>query len=261
MPKFSRIYLDTNVLRKSKWPEISVALANLLSLASSMKVRVFLPVAVELEIEEHWIREFRRVTERAQRDASKLPTTFQRGLKIEVASMDDGRREFRALTERNILSFGIERVPFSSRSLKDLFQQAILHTPPFSERGTGFQDAVILQSIIEHLSGVSESAALVTSDNDFTHEIISHTAGSAGVELHCVPFDAILDRLTNDEWTNVEKVRLWEREIQSATRAVNAMRSELEEFIAAQCREGFGMLSTLEKLTELQSVHILEISP
>ena len=50
------LYLDTNILTASNWPNPSVALANLFSMALWLKVAVFIPESVDHEAEEHWLR-------------------------------------------------------------------------------------------------------------------------------------------------------------------------------------------------------------
>ena len=53
MLPFNRIYFDSNPLITAGWPRLSAELENLLRLALRFKVALFLPQAVELELEEH----------------------------------------------------------------------------------------------------------------------------------------------------------------------------------------------------------------
>jgi hypothetical protein len=52
-----RIYLDTNILLKEGWPEISVKLREMLTLSRGSQISVVLPEAVEREVRAHWFRD------------------------------------------------------------------------------------------------------------------------------------------------------------------------------------------------------------
>ena len=58
MVTFDPIYFDTSVLIAANWPNLSAALERLLLLADVLKVKVFLPEAVQHELDEHWFRIF-----------------------------------------------------------------------------------------------------------------------------------------------------------------------------------------------------------
>ena len=56
-----RVYFDSSILLGAGWPHVSVKLWELLRLARILNVGVFLPRAVELELERHWFRELDRL--------------------------------------------------------------------------------------------------------------------------------------------------------------------------------------------------------
>ena len=69
---FTRIYFDTNPLITANWPKPSAALENLLTLAELLKVGIFVPKAVEDELEAHWNRLFDEKDARAKKSFSDL---------------------------------------------------------------------------------------------------------------------------------------------------------------------------------------------
>jgi hypothetical protein len=56
--RFRHLYFDTNILFREGWPRVSAKLENLLSLAQSIGVTVYLPEAVERELEARWLRAY-----------------------------------------------------------------------------------------------------------------------------------------------------------------------------------------------------------
>ena len=57
MVDFNRIYLDSEPLLEGPWPRLSQNLDNALKLAQRFGVEVVIPLAVERELEVHWMRE------------------------------------------------------------------------------------------------------------------------------------------------------------------------------------------------------------
>jgi hypothetical protein len=52
-----RIYLDTNILLRERWPAISVKLREMLTLTRASQISVVMPEAVKREMKAHWFRE------------------------------------------------------------------------------------------------------------------------------------------------------------------------------------------------------------
>lgn len=58
MAHINRIYLESNILIRANWPRVSAGVENLFHLAQILDVDIHLPQAVEVELENHWIRDF-----------------------------------------------------------------------------------------------------------------------------------------------------------------------------------------------------------
>ncbi len=72
MAPLTRIYFDTNILIAANWPKPSAALERLLSLAQPFKVGIFVPKAVEDELEAHWNRLFDEKYTKAKKSFADL---------------------------------------------------------------------------------------------------------------------------------------------------------------------------------------------
>lgn len=62
---FHRLYFDSNVLIRARWPTGSAELETLATLARDVGVELFLPEPVAQELEGHWLREVRKARDRA----------------------------------------------------------------------------------------------------------------------------------------------------------------------------------------------------
>lgn len=153
-----RIYLDTNILLAEGWPRISVKLREMLTLARGSQISVVLPEAVEREVKAHWLRDLEeQLTEltAAERHFGALtsnigwdaePTTK------ELFDLDSAGDKYIEVVDKLKSEWCIISAPLNPVPLDGLFQMAITKQPPFEDRGTGFQDAVILLSAIEDLA-------------------------------------------------------------------------------------------------------------
>jgi hypothetical protein len=84
---FNRIYLDSNILIASNWPKLSAELENFFDLALLLDVKIVLPEALEIELEEHWIRNLVDVIAITSRPISQL---FRMAARHEAPFKEEG---------------------------------------------------------------------------------------------------------------------------------------------------------------------------
>src|SRR5262245_44711110 len=144
MANFDRIYFDSNALIASNWPKLSASLENLLSLAQLLKVKVFLPKAVEDELEAHWTRVFDAKYSKADKSLRELrkhaAPSETRGLAdLDIANKDAALAGYREKVTTLKTEWKIETLSLTLRSMDELFRMAIYDEPPFQEGDIGFQ--------------------------------------------------------------------------------------------------------------------------
>lgn len=271
--EFNTLYLDTNVLTESNWPAVSSRLGNLLSLASLCKVAVLIPEPVEKEAEEHWLRQVRSSLasiEGAARDFHRLCRGIDGAIDITLETEEELFHKYRQVVLSRKEGFGILSCPITSRPLRELFDLATRYVMPFEEsrkgkgrgEGQGFQDAVILSSILEHVKqNPSISGALVSGDSGFSKvEIAEFMPSCADTKCLVSTLEEIVKKLF-DTYLDEHIKRPWEEEQQNANKVVEAMVPELNNFVKERVQEiplveinARGYLDTLDSVLGVRSV-------
>ncbi len=255
----SMVHLDTNVLWKSRWPYVSTSLRNLFILCKAAAIQVYLPEAVVLEMEQRSIRECEKAVEKFRNELSQLPEVIQRGANVEYPSPD--LDEFRKTTDKNVTQYRIERVPLTSLTLRDFFDLAIRHRAPFTNKGSGFQDSVILHSVLEHFEPLNVSkggnlnAVITTEDGPFREGINISGAG----RLTGIGFDSLIAKLEEASPLAAAMDQQWDSEAKSAVKSLKQMTSEIEQFVTIKYFSGFAQIVLLNG-RQLESVHIHRIA-
>jgi hypothetical protein len=189
MLAFGNIFFDSEPLVCSKWPNISEELKAVLRLARHFDVRLFLPLATEMELEEHWYRDFLLLSSAVSDSFQKLNRSLRYvDFQVRAPDVPDealARRQYRAAVERIKEEWGFGTVPLTPRDLGEVFGMAIRRSPPFKEEGAGFQDTVIYMSVIDHLREQGGTAAFISNDAIFKkqRERILQLAEEGGVQL------------------------------------------------------------------------------
>lgn len=172
---FDAMYFDSNMLIANHWPEPLPELANTLDLALWWKIAVSVPKAVLDEVQSHWEREIQDSLAAVRGSRGKL-LKAARPLVIDVPAVDldlaDLSGRYQQVATETIKRFRIQIVDFTKRSTMEMFAHATRYTRPFAPKGEGkgFQDAVILASVLDHLEAIAPSkAVLITKDGDFVN--------------------------------------------------------------------------------------------
>lgn len=243
-----RIYLDTNILIRERWPDISVKLRGMLNLTRTLQVSVVLPEAVEREIKAHWFRElenelagFRNAESRFHRVLNTVvtdrdlflvsgPVDFFYESPVDESTVEDN---YAAKVEGLKNEWRVASAPLSPVGLDAPFQMAISHHPPFGDEGKGFQDTVILLSAIEDLSRFPGTpGVLLSGDKDFDHGQIRDLIAGRSVDLkvyHSVDEFLKFLKLHLEEYLR----RDWDADEKSAAAELYRQKKMIEEFICA----------------------------
>lgn len=235
MAPFTRIYFDTNVLIAANWPKPSAALERLLDLARLVKVGVFLPKAVEDELEVHWNRLFDEKHTKAKRSVSDLKkhtaqsdATADDLLPKKDAALATYRKNVKSLKSQ----WKIETVPLTVRPTDELFRMAICDEPPFQERDVGFQDTVIYLSVVDHL--VKESGhvgAFISQDGIFSDPRVLDHAKATGVSIEVYPnIEAVYKELDNR--LEAAMKRAWDQDRKRTEDALTQRLSDIQKFLS-----------------------------
>lgn len=232
---FDRLYFDTNILRTLQWPRLSSKLQSIFELARLFKIEVFLPDCVEAELEAHWLREWGKLHRNSTSSVSDLNKhllgILPDRITLQLPETPQLLQNYREKVLEIKQQWGIKSVPITSNSVSKFFEMAISQHPPFKEKGSGFQDAVIYLSVIDHLRHSSGTvAAFASQDRAFEKQEVLELATSAGVEIEIYK--------TIDEVARVLEERLekfvdlmWQKDRQLATTALTNMIPQIEQFL------------------------------
>jgi len=272
-PDFGAIYLDSNPLLAAEWPTASVALSNLFYGARRWwNIPSLIPEPVLIEAEEHWFRdlqeeEYRLVNagKQLERKAGSVPCQT----KVEYTPLAELRERYRAIRTDTMRHFQVGIVPFGKRSLPEMFGLATRYVLPFKGggQGAGFQDAVILQSVIEHLDSIEVSKGIFIT-NDTTLRKTSLREFYPAIEssrLEFMELDAVWERLFRSHF-DATVIAPWREELKNAVEAANASAPVWVEFLSSTLTEGmlkgqssFGLAVSVLKLISIDSIFVKHV--
>src|SRR2546422_5850769 len=159
---FDRVYFDSSALRDGGWPHVSGILEDTFRLARSLSIGLFIPRAVEVEVEGMWLRELYEL-----RNEQKVTKHIAGITDNVVASIDwdQARHDYRVSSDELKTEWAMGILPITQSSLEHAFQLTITTGAPFENKRPGLRDAVIYYSVVEHLRIESgHRAVLVTQD-------------------------------------------------------------------------------------------------
>lgn len=265
---FNALYFDTNALVGANWPAPALRLENLLVLTGWVKVAVFLPEPVAMEAEQHWLREVRDSSSAIIGSAENFQRITRRvGGVVEVRAEDENTLllRYRELAVAASKRFVILSSPMTTRPLSEFLDLAIRYEPPFvsdkSRKGKGFQDAIVLASVLEHLKANPQlSGLLVTNDEVFSKvDVTRFMPSCAQVTLKVLPIEQTFDAVYDGYWDQHVK-QPWKEERHSAKEAVEAMEPQLRAFLQSNMDEAALKAGGSQSALKLLSINKIEIS-
>lgn len=220
---------------RAAWPTPATGLLDVISQAEQLGITLGLPDLVHRELVEHWIRDLH---ERRQSLQSKTTEFNDRAVGVltvatparlpEPYTMREAVREYtKGFTER------FRSVPTTRRPLEDFLTLAMARGATFSEGGKGFQDAVILWSILDDMVAQGyKSAVIVSEDAAFKNNGVFELATSVGRTLKIISKLDELEILLRDN-LSVRRREFLAAEKKALIDAVRPHQAELEAFLTS----------------------------
>lgn len=259
---FNTIYFDSSILIAGGWPTLSGELTTLIVMAKTQKVEIIIPLAVEAELEERWVRE----VEKARNEMTARVDNFNRHtksisppIKGVMPSAEELRRQYREKIEAMKKRMQIAGIPLSNRSLQSVYEMAIKLTPPFEEKGVGFKDTIILLSVIDHLeANADRQGAFIAQDQIFAKAPIAELCSSAKdrIQFYKEPkklVDVLLERMAKP------LVDSWRADRRAIEAILDQKRDELKRFIEANLEVDTYQLPDPGVIDLIKSVEVSEI--
>jgi len=233
-------------------------------------LELFWPEAVEIELEAQFFRNLeleKNAGLAAQKRIAKLLGTVgsqpTSSLNVDIAASSSA---YASRTQQMKAYLLIQSVPTVGPALSDLVKQAAYRIPPFEEitrgKGTaviGFQDAVILSSVLGHLAANPTTAAFVSEDSIFSHARVKAHVEELGLDLR---FYQHLRVLGDELWELVAPAirRGWENDFARAREAVDANLATLEPELLRSLDLGDIGRGESAKVLEVRSARIKKVA-
>ena len=267
-PDYNAVYFDSNELLANGWPDPSPKLSNFLHIGRGWDLRAFIPAPVLDETEAHWWRAVESQATRltsAKREFERLSRPIVCDVHVEFTNIEEMRTQYRAAREEMLKWLGIGVVPYPSCTVEFFFQRATNYAMPFEKEkeGKGFQDAVILQSILEHLHSDSElKGVLITRDGGMTQARIADFLPALGASrFRFATLDEAWNNLINYH-IDQKVIQPYHEERKNALAAAKELDPELKDFLATHLTEPmlrageFGAPATVLKLISVDSINV-----
>lgn len=267
-PDYNAIYFDSNELIANGWPDPSVKLGNFLYLAAVWGIQTFIPAPVLDETENHWLRivevQFQKLAT-AEKELSRQARLIEPAARVEHLSLPEMREHYTTFRGNTINRFGIETAPYPQRSVEYFFQRATRYIPPFAKdgEGRGFQDAVILQSTLDHLQTHTDLKGILITKDEGIKQADPHTF-VAEFDHSRLKVSTLEDAFNELVKFHVDQTVIvpWEEERRNALTGVKDAESRLKEFLVSHLTESalragdFGTPASAVKLISVDSVEI-----
>jgi len=254
MERFDLLYFDTQPLIASGWPRLSQASCNVLYVANKLGIKAIVPEPVRIELRSHWRRRYTEALGRLEAlkrmmvevgvefdargrvlDTRTRPHPVGTSTIYEVPfpSVDIAMQSYEATTAALLCFHQIQQIRVTPRSVSEVFKMAVDRLPPMREEGKGFQDAVVLLSVIDHLkTQTGKVGAFVSADSIYRdhRDAIVHFAEQDGVRLSLLDtIDDVSSALS--QWVQKPELDEWEKDKERAGQALSSLAPLIERFI------------------------------
>jgi hypothetical protein len=262
---FDAMYFDSNILLANHWPDPLPELRNTFDLARWWKIATCIPAPVLEEVECHWHRELQESLATVRGSRGKL-LKAARPIDLKVAETDVDfaqlQHSYDEMVTNAIKHFDIHVIDFTRRSAQEVFGYATRYKRPFAPKGEGkgFQDAVILLSVLDHLETHAEvSGVLITKDLDLANlNYRSFAPKFEPARLRVLDLKAAFEELFHpyfDE-TRVKPYRKLQAEAEQLARAEIG---KLREFAASRLTPDMLHTSVGDRILQIVSVDSLDL--
>lgn len=230
----ARVYFDTQSLLAHGWPEVNGTLQILFRDAAHLSIACLVPQPVLDELEARWLRDYRT-------DASAVGKLTRRLGRVgastdnAIANESDALAAYRAHVKQAIASVGVHVSPVTKRLASEAFDYSLRRDLTFeSDKDKGFQDAVILLSVLDHMDH-SLPTVLISGDEAFSNMKVADFIKKSGAPLRVLrQLQLLRDDL--DSYLSTQTGLLRRLDTLKIALAMNARLPELETFAASQVR-------------------------
>jgi hypothetical protein len=225
-----------------------------LYLANKLDIKAIVPEAVRVELRAHWRRRYTEALGRLEAlkkmmvevgvefdaggrvvDTRTRPHRVATGTIYEVPfpSIEIAMQSYEATSVALLCFHQIQQIGVTPRSVNEIFKMAVDRLPPMREEGKGFQDMVVLLSVIDHLKKQTDKVgAFVSADSVYRdhRDAIVRFAEHNGVRLSLL--DTIED-VSNvlSQWGQKLELDEWARDKERAGQALSSLAPQVERFI------------------------------
>jgi|ERR1051326_242146 hypothetical protein len=264
-PDFHVIFIDTNILNAEGWPEPSIALANVFKIANWWKIGIFLPEPVLKEAHEHWVRQVNdkiSALGAAKRDLQRIASPAKCDVELKLTPTEVLIKQYEEKQNSAIKEYGIFCTPFTARTTEEIFGFATRYVLPFAHKGEGkgFQDAVILLSILDYMNSHPEAKSiLITKDGDFKDPVFADFI--PGFDKNRLRIERDLKAVSDSMWKpyiDEAMVKPYRQDVANALNAVRLLPLELIEFVGTHLTKDMlkgGLGETILKIISVDKVY------
>lgn len=255
------IYFDSNAFIGAGWPTASAQLLQVINLATQLHVELRLPEPVLHELQAHWIRGVTAEWSAANKHIQELNAEARGIARYDklgpMPSFEKLRESLAGLTHKIIENFKL--IPITSRALPDIFQLAIRRQATFKDEGRGFQDAVILASIVDHLTSLdADDAVLITNDAVFKTSPVNEFVQLAQVKLRVVvSLDELAQLLRNSLKTRVRE--LMDKQEKELVCQLEEIRPEIQRYLIDHLSFAVTDLPSTALIKKIASLEVIKI--
>ena len=255
------VYFDTNPLIAAGWPNASAQLLSVMQLIERLEIQMCLPETVQQELEEHQIRELGEHWSRINSQIEKLTGKTESFLPVQQLPPLPSRENLRAGLRK--LASGLTgrfvSVPVTKRPLSEFLNLAITRRATFKEGGQGFQDAVILCTVLDHMTASGQhNACLVSRDAAFQSDGTQELAKATGVTLKVLGDLNDLAKLLERNLTSLAMAQL-AREQKIWQAALEGRFGELQAFLTDKLEIDPSEIEVFGTVKRLLAVKVLTI--
>lgn len=165
----------------------TAAMSGLLGGSKERRINLFVPELVLLEVVHKWRERVSDVVAKAESTVQSAKRVGLNSLAVTMPSIDDEVAAYEGHLRQKLKDAFVEICAIPDVSHKTLVEKAIQRRAPFADRGAGYRDALIWESVKEVLQTGDGSVVFVTANkSDF------------GSSPNSIPQD-LLDELTQED--------------------------------------------------------------
>jgi len=255
------IYFDTNPILGAGWPNPSAQMLQVIAQTEKLGFVLALPEVVNKELERHRIRELideRRKANSQIEAVNKKAYSLAHYDKLAPlptdAELQIGLRKLAAdFTKRFRL------VPQTGRPLSQFIDLAIAHAATFGEGGRGFQDAVILFSVLDDMKAHGfAAAALVSEDKSFQSAGFVQVLKDYDVNLQVVTTLDKLEQVLQMHFNAIVR-EYFEQERKQLIDTFKARLQEIEDYLVKHLTVAPSDLKIWGTVKRIEALHVISI--